>query len=156
MSTVKPKTGKGGRKKAASSAKAGRKTQAAERRAELSYGLYEMPDENIRQKISGYLGLAQRAGKMAAGDGAAREALLKGKAVLLLLAQDAAATVREELQALCIAAELPLLLWPDKTDLGLILGKKFGTKLAGKASILGGAILLLIGLKIFATGVFHC
>ena len=39
---------------------------------------------------------------------------------------------------------------------GLVLGKKFGTKLAGKASILGGSILLLIGLKIFITGVFHC
>jgi len=39
---------------------------------------------------------------------------------------------------------------------GLALGKKFGTKLAGKASILGGAILLIIGLRIFVTGVFHC
>ena len=34
---------------------------------------------------------------------------------------------------------------------GLFLGKKFGTKLAGKASILGGAILLFIGLEIFIT-----
>ena len=37
---------------------------------------------------------------------------------------------------------------------GLILGKKVGTKLAGKAAILGGAILLFIGLEIFVTGVF--
>ena len=29
-----------------------------------------------------------------------------------------------------------------------------GTKLAGKASILGGAILIFIGLEIFITGVF--
>lgn len=36
---------------------------------------------------------------------------------------------------------------------GLILGKKVGTKLAGKAAILGGAILLFIGLEIFVTGV---
>lgn len=35
---------------------------------------------------------------------------------------------------------------------GLSLGKKFGTKLAGKASILGGAILIFIGLEIFVTG----
>lgn len=34
---------------------------------------------------------------------------------------------------------------------GLIIGKKFGTKLAGKASILGGAILIAIGLEIFIT-----
>lgn len=37
---------------------------------------------------------------------------------------------------------------------GLVLGKRFGTKLAGRASILGGAILIFIGLEIFITGVF--
>jgi putative Mn2+ efflux pump MntP len=35
---------------------------------------------------------------------------------------------------------------------GVYLGKKFGTKLAGKASIFGGAILIIIGLEIFITG----
>lgn len=37
--------------------------------------------------------------------------------------------------------------------LGLELGKKFGTKFAGKASILGGIILIGIGLEIFITGI---
>lgn len=37
---------------------------------------------------------------------------------------------------------------------GLLIGKKFGTKLSGKASILGGVILILIGLEIFIKGVF--
>ena len=37
---------------------------------------------------------------------------------------------------------------------GLKIGKTFGTKLAGKASILGGLILIGIGLEIFITGVF--
>lgn len=37
---------------------------------------------------------------------------------------------------------------------GLVIGKKFGTKLANKASILGGAILIGIGIEIFITGVF--
>lgn len=36
---------------------------------------------------------------------------------------------------------------------GLDIGKKFGTKLAGKAGILGGIILIMIGLEIFITGV---
>ena len=35
---------------------------------------------------------------------------------------------------------------------GITLGKKFGTKLSGKASILGGVILILIGIEIFITG----
>ena len=37
---------------------------------------------------------------------------------------------------------------------GLRIGKKFGTKLSGKASILGGMILIGIGLEIFISGVF--
>ena len=36
---------------------------------------------------------------------------------------------------------------------GIFIGKKFGTKLAGKAAILGGAILILIGVSIFLRGV---
>lgn len=34
---------------------------------------------------------------------------------------------------------------------GIVIGKKFGTKLAGKAGILGGAILIFIGIEIFVT-----
>ena len=37
---------------------------------------------------------------------------------------------------------------------GLFIGKKFGTALAGKASIFGGAILIFIGLEIFITSWF--
>ena len=37
---------------------------------------------------------------------------------------------------------------------GLRIGKEFGTKLSGKASVLGGVILIGIGLEIFVSGVF--
>lgn len=37
---------------------------------------------------------------------------------------------------------------------GVVIGKKFGMGLAGKASILGGAILIVIGIWIFVKGVF--
>lgn len=36
--------------------------------------------------------------------------------------------------------------------IGLFIGKKAGTKLAGKSEILGGIILIFIGLKIFIAG----
>ena len=36
---------------------------------------------------------------------------------------------------------------------GLSIGKKFGTKLSGKASVLGGVILIGIGLEIFISGI---
>ena len=37
---------------------------------------------------------------------------------------------------------------------GILIGKKFGTKLAGKAGVLGGLILIFIGLEIFITSWF--
>ena len=37
---------------------------------------------------------------------------------------------------------------------GIAIGKKFGTKLANKASVFGGVILIFIGLEIFITGIF--
>ena len=36
---------------------------------------------------------------------------------------------------------------------GLVIGQKVGTKLTGKASILGGVILIAIGIEIFAGGI---
>ena len=36
--------------------------------------------------------------------------------------------------------------------IGLVLGKKVGTKLAWKASVLGGVILIGIGIEIFVCG----
>lgn len=37
--------------------------------------------------------------------------------------------------------------------MGLELGKNFGTKMANKATILGGVILIIIGVEIFVTGI---
>ena len=37
---------------------------------------------------------------------------------------------------------------------GLVIGKKFGTKLVSKAEYLIGVILIFIGLEIFITGMF--
>ncbi|MBR1560935.1 MAG: manganese efflux pump [Clostridia bacterium] len=37
---------------------------------------------------------------------------------------------------------------------GLRIGRRFGNRLAGKASILGGIILILIGIEIFVSNVF--
>ena len=36
---------------------------------------------------------------------------------------------------------------------GVKIGQKFGTKMSGKATILGGIILIIIGIEIFITGI---
>ena len=48
--------------------------------------------------------------------------------------------------ALIIAAVTFVICWA-----GLVIGRTLGTRLAGKASILGGAILIFIGLEIFVS-----
>lgn len=37
---------------------------------------------------------------------------------------------------------------------GILIGKRFGTKLSNKATILGGLILIFIGIEIFIKGIF--
>ena len=37
---------------------------------------------------------------------------------------------------------------------GLVIGRKFGTRLSGKAQILGGVILIVIGVETFVRGIF--
>lgn len=53
------------------------------------------------------------------------------------------------LAALIIAAVTFVLCY-----IAIILGKKFGTKFANKATIVGGLILIFIGVEIFVTGIF--
>lgn len=36
---------------------------------------------------------------------------------------------------------------------GVKIGQKFGTKMSGKATIVGGIILIIIGIEIFITGI---
>ena len=59
-----------------------------------------------------------------------------------------------ELPAALLAAALIALVTFIICTIGVLIGRKMGTKLAGKASILGGAILIAIGLEIFISGVF--
>ena len=53
------------------------------------------------------------------------------------------------LSALIIAAVTAVICYA-----GLLIGKTVGNKIAGKASVFGGVILILIGIEIFITGVF--
>lgn len=79
--------------------------------------------EQQNQKIAGYLGIAQKAGKIAAGDNMVKEALKKNKVALLVLAEDVSQEVRKELTMLAEMKGIDILEGPNKIDLGLIVGK---------------------------------
>lgn len=58
--------------------------------------------------------------------------------------------VREALLAAGIIASATYLI----CAVGLYLGKRFSTRLAGKATVFGGLVLIAIGIEIFVKGVF--
>jgi ribosomal protein L7Ae-like RNA K-turn-binding protein len=79
--------------------------------------------EEQRRRIAGYLGLAQKAGRIAAGDQMVKEALEKNRVHLLVLAADVAESVRGELTKLASERQVTILALANKEELGLIVGK---------------------------------
>ncbi|MCL1816047.1 MAG: ribosomal L7Ae/L30e/S12e/Gadd45 family protein [Clostridiales bacterium] len=85
---------------------------------------------NNRLAIGNYIGLAMKAGMVAAGDLAAKKSLTGGKVYLLVLAKDTSSTVIQQLTQMALQKSLPLLWWPDKNSLGQIVGKSLRGALA--------------------------
>ncbi|MCL2677781.1 MAG: ribosomal L7Ae/L30e/S12e/Gadd45 family protein [Clostridiales bacterium] len=77
----------------------------------------------IEKKIAGYAGIAQKAGKLAAGDRMVLQAVKSGKAFLVIMAVDIAQSAREELLQAMEGRGIPLFRWQDKASLGLMTGK---------------------------------
>lgn len=77
----------------------------------------------MNEKFYGMLGLAQRARKVSSGTVQCEQALKKGTAALIVVADDAANEVREEYQFLSRKHNIPLLSVPTKAMLGGAIGK---------------------------------
>ena len=80
-------------------------------------------DQDVDKKIAGYLGLAQKAGKIAAGDRMAMEAMKKDGVFLLMIAEDIAEAPRKELLQAATMRGVTVFHWQDKATLGLVTGK---------------------------------
>lgn len=77
----------------------------------------------IDQKIAGYIGIAQKAGKIASGNHNVLAAINSGKVKLLLLAEDIAPGIASELEEAAIKKKVSCRTWGDKAALGLSAGK---------------------------------
>lgn len=69
------------------------------------------------------LGLAQKAGKLAAGDLSVEGALQNRKAKLLLIAADAAEATKKNLYSIATRYSVPVYEVLSKAELGLAIGK---------------------------------
>ncbi len=96
---------------------------------------------NAQERILNYLGLAQKAGKLAAGDGATLNAVRDGSAHLVVCAGDVAPSVQRELEAALDQKNLPVISLADKQRLGRAVGKSHRGMVAVLDAGFAGAIL---------------
>lgn len=98
----------------------------------------------VEEKIIGLLGLAFRAGAVAAGGMQVEKALLSGKSKLLLIAADTAQETRKKLILTAVQSKTPHWEGMTKIQLGSAVGKSPKAALAVTQEGFAGAIAKLI------------
>lgn len=93
------------------------------------------------EKIFGYLGLAERAGKMASGEFMVETAVKKGKARVVLVAGDASENTKKQFRNMCEYYDVPCYEIADKARLGKAIGKEFRASCAVTDDGLAKAVL---------------
>lgn len=74
-------------------------------------------------KVEAILGFAQASGRLVSGDMAVTHRLQRGQVHVVLMAHDAGERTRRRYHRLCAEADVPLLIWGTKEDLGRVLGR---------------------------------
>lgn len=70
------------------------------------------------------LGFARAAGRLKSGDGASEQALRRGAARLVVLAEDAGANTVRRFERMAKEQEVPVLRWGNKAQLGAWIGER--------------------------------
>ncbi len=97
------------------------------------------------EKIAGLLGLAYRAGAIAAGAMQVEKALLSGRCQLLLIAADTAADTKRQLVAITSRAGTPTINALTKLQMGTAVGKSPKAALAVTDPGFAAAIRRMLG-----------
>lgn len=81
-------------------------------------------------RIYSFIGLARKAGKVAAGDYAVESAIKRGRAVCVILADDASPNTEKKYLGICGAKGVPIIRFGARQRLGEILGKEMYSVIA--------------------------
>lgn len=76
-------------------------------------------------KIYSFIGLAKKAGAVMAGEGSTQISLKKGKAYLIIIAEDASYNTRKKMDTALHNSKIPLVEFGQKNKLGQMLGKSY-------------------------------
>jgi ribosomal protein L7Ae-like RNA K-turn-binding protein len=87
-------------------------------------------EEAVSKKIYSYLGLAQKAGKLVAGEFSTEKAIKEGKAELILVSEEASANTRKKFTDSATFYKVPIYCIGSKEALGHCIGKEFRASVA--------------------------
>ncbi|MGI6085660.1 MAG: L7Ae/L30e/S12e/Gadd45 family ribosomal protein [Acetivibrionales bacterium] len=76
-------------------------------------------------RIYSFIGLAKKAGAVLTGEGLSEQAVKRGKAYLVLVAEDASLNTRKKIETALYGSNIPLVEFGHKYKLGQMLGKTY-------------------------------
>ncbi len=92
-------------------------------------------------KVLNLIGLAQKSGKIMSGESGTEKAVKSGRAVLVILAEDASGNTKKKFQDMCRFYKVPLRIHAAKDYLGHAMGKESRASLAVTDDGLAQAIM---------------
>ncbi len=95
-------------------------------------------------KIYSMIGLATRAGAAASGEFSTEKAVKDGKAVLVIVAEDASENTRKHFFDMCRYRKIPVYVYGSREELGHAMGKEMRASLAVTEKGLGESIRKLL------------
>ncbi len=96
-------------------------------------------------KVYGFIGLARKAGAVAAGEALAENAVRHGRASLVIVAHDASENTKKKISGACALKQVQLLNFGDREGLGRMLGKAMYSVIAITDQGFSGRLRELIG-----------
>ena len=78
----------------------------------------------MNNRFNGMLGLAAKSGAAVSGEFSVEQALKKGLAYLVILAEDASENTKKHFNDMCSYRNVPLIVYSDKQGLGKYTGKQ--------------------------------
>ena len=95
----------------------------------------------MENKVLSMLGLATRARKLVSGEFSVEKAVKEGKAVLVLVAEDASNNTKKLFTNMCAYYQVPMYVISNKESLGHAMGKEIRASIAILATGSANAIM---------------
>lgn len=90
------------------------------------------------------MGLATKAGKVVSGEFATEKSVKSGKALLVLVADDASENTKKKFRNMCEFYEVPIYFLADKEGIGKSMGKEIRASLAIEDENFATAIIKIL------------